>query len=230
MALSILKENGMRKSIECIIAIIERGKGEKLTDTFQKYGCFPHLQFLAQGTATSELLDVLGFDTNKRDVIISLAEEDTAYSLMTELMERENINLHTRGIAFMIPVSGISALLAKTAYKIAKQDPKKEEFMENNKDSLILVSLNQGYCDEVMNTAKQHGAKGGTIIRANWADAGQLETMYGVCLHEEKEVLAIVASNQIRQDIMNAIHSTHGLNTKAQALVISLPVNGKAIL
>ena len=38
--------------------------------------------------------------------------------------------------------------------------------------SLILVMVNQGYTDEVMNTARAAGARGGTIIRSRFAGGG----------------------------------------------------------
>ena len=40
------------------------------------------------------------------------------------------------------------------------------------KMGLILVSVNQGYTDAVMETAKASGAMGGTVLRARLVDAG----------------------------------------------------------
>lgn len=219
----------MNKNIECMISIVERGKNEVLVEVLKSHGCFPHLQFIANGTASSELLDLLGFGTGKRDVVISIGEAETVHLLMEELKQRERVQIPSKGIIFTISVNGISALLAKTAYKIANTEGVKEQPMET-KESLILVSLNQGYSEEVMETAKKYGAKGGTIFKANWTDAKRLEESYGISLNKEKEILAIVASNDIKKDIMNHIHEEHGLDTKVQALVLSLPVNDKVIL
>lgn len=216
--------------VECIISIVERGKSEHLIHTFKEFGCLPHLQFVANGTASSELLDMLGFGTSKRDVIFSIGEEHTTHALMKEIKERDHIHLHTKGIIFTCSVTGLSAILVKATEHLAKDVKREDEDMAQGKDSLILVSLNQGYSDEVMTVAKKYGARGGTVFKANWADAEELENLYGISLHREKEILAIVANNEIQKDIMTNIHKEFGTDKKVQALVLSLPVNDKAIL
>ena len=40
-----------------------------------------------------------------------------------------------------------------------------------SKLSLILITVNQGYTDDVMNPAKKPGATGSTVVHARWAGA-----------------------------------------------------------
>ena len=96
--------------------------------------------------------------------------------------------------------------------------------------SLILVTVNQGCTDAVMDTARAAGARGGTVIRARWAEAGEIQKLAGITLQAEKEVLAIVATEEDRNAIMEAIDKGHGLRTPDQAMVISLPVDQTARL
>lgn len=212
-----------------IVSIVERGKGDHTISTFKDFGVYPYMKLVASGTASSELLDVLGFATSKRTIVLSIAESSQAYFLMNELRKRDTLRLHSKGIVFTIPMDGISALLYKIANDVSNtQEVKTEESM--NQDSLILVSINQGYSDEVMSTAKKYGAKGGTVFKANFKDNDYIAKEYQVSFQKEKEILAIVASNEIKKDIMNHIHEEHGLSSKAQALMISLPVNDKVLL
>lgn len=219
----------MNKPIECIIAIVERGKDENLIKTFHNFGCLPHLHFIANGTASNEILDMLGIGTTKRNVIISIGEENIVHCLMNEIRNRDSIHLHTKGLVFTIKATGISSILAKSVYQNTLTTENMEEHMKN-KSSLILVSFNQGYSDDIMSIAKSHGAKGGTVFKANWADAEHIEEKYNVPIHREKEILAIVADNNIRKDIMNAIHQEYGRDSKVQALLLSLPVLDKVSL
>lgn len=219
----------MNKSIECIISIIERGKGDFLIEEFHNFGVLPHLKFMAYGTASNELLDTFGFGTSKRDVILSIGEENTVHCLMNEIRNRNRIYLHSKGIIFTMKTSGISSLLAKSAYQSATKEINEEEHM-SKKDSLILVSFNQGYSDDIMAVAKAHGARGGTVIKANWADAEHMEEKFNVPIHREKEILAIVAKNDIQKEIMMAIHEKYGQDSKVQALLISVPILDKAML
>lgn len=94
-----------------------------------------------------------------------------------------------------------------------------------NKHSLILISVNQGYSENVLDTARSLGARGGTILRARWSGAKALEKYHGISLQEEKEIIAIIVPNDIRNPIMDAVNEKHGLKTEAQAIVCSMKVD-----
>ena len=101
---------------------------------------------------------------------------------------------------------------------------------QRNPHCLILVTVNQGYVDAVMETAKAAGARGGTIIRARAIGEGEVQKLAGITLQAEKDVLVIVASNEERNAIMEEIDRAHGLRTDAQAMVVSLPIDCTARL
>ena len=54
------------------------------------------------------------------------------------------------------------------------------------------------------------------------------EKFLGVSLVSEKEVILIVTKTEKKHGIMKAIMSQAGINTKAQAIVFSLPVTSTA--
>ena len=58
--------------IELLITIVERGKGGKLVRFLKRHQVNFHLEFSGVGTATSEMLDVLGLNTKEKDVILSM--------------------------------------------------------------------------------------------------------------------------------------------------------------
>ena len=102
-----------------------------------------------------------------------------------------------------------------------------EEGMEN---SMILVTVNQGFTEEVMETARKAGARGGTIIHARWAGSESVEEFYGITVQQEKEVIAIVSSAAKRKEIMEAINRNHGMKTEACGTVCSLAIEDIVLL
>ena len=96
--------------------------------------------------------------------------------------------------------------------------------MERTETSVILVSCSRGCTDEIMSTAKTHGARGGTVVKARLAGQEDLEQAYDMELAEEREILAIVVPTQLRAPIMEAVNAAHGLRSKAQSIVCSLPI------
>ena len=92
---------------------------------------------------------------------------------------------------------------------------------------LIVAIYEKGYTDLVMDAAREAGARGGTTIRAKGTGAGA-EKFFGISLAEEKEIVFIVSNGEKKKEIMKAIMQKAGVDTKAHALVFSLPVSETA--
>lgn len=218
--------------MQMLVSIVERGKGMGLMKHYRRFKLIHHMQAAGRGTAASHLLDTLGFGTTERDIVISLAPKDTMGQLMYHLKDDDRPKLGAPGIAFSLNLSGMTAILAVGLSRLEEMEPERgEQIMEKgDRHSLILVTVNQGYTDAVMDTARSAGAAGGTVIRARWTGAGEVEKFVGITLQSEKEVLAIVAANRERDRIMEEIDRVHGLRTSAQAMVVSLPIDHTARL
>ena len=92
---------------------------------------------------------------------------------------------------------------------------------------LIVAIYEKGYTDMVMDAAREAGAAGGTTIRAKGTGAGA-QKFFGLSLAEEKEIVLIVSNVNSKKEIMKAIMQKAGMETKAHALVFSLPVTDSA--
>lgn len=211
--------------VKAIMAIVERGQGKLVVKQFQAGGIGICLQCMGNGTASSELLDVLGFGTSERDVVIGLASGECVERVLnrfdTEL--RGRIDIH--GIMVDMPLTGINSMIATVLLNDGNRNGENGgSVMQQTENSLVLVTVNQGHTDAVMATAREAGASGGTIIRARWAGAKNSEQFMGISIQEEKEIIAIVTPTESRNIIMETINKKHGLNTEAGAMLCSLGV------
>lgn len=212
--------------LSLVMSIVEQGSGDKLVKLYKKNQIFTHIRFEGQGTATSEILDILGLGASEKDIILSFTTRPAAQALLNRLDDELRGAAPSRGIAFTIPLAALSSLLAAYIDLKTKVEGTEEEPMENQqKSSMILVTVNQGYTDIVMETARKAGARGGTIIRGRWAGDASFAQASGITtLQEEKELIFIVVSTEHRNDIMDAIAKEHGLRTEAGAMVTSIGV------
>ena len=124
-------------------------------------------------------------------------------------------------------LAAVNSLVATVITMRTKVDWEGGSEMDKEKrNSLILVMLNQGYTDAVMETAKKAGARGGTIVRGRWAaDDGMDQQFQGMGQQAEKEILYIVVPREIRNGVMEAINEKHGVQTEAGALVCALGID-----
>ena len=157
--------------MQLLLSIVERGSAAKLMRQYEAFKITQHFQAFGHGTAASHLLDTLGFGTSERDILLSIAPKDTMRQLMHFLKDEERSALGAKGIACSLDLTALSAIYALGISRLEEMNPDKgEQLMEQgNQHTLILVAVNYGYTDAVMDTARACGAKGGTIVRARWA-------------------------------------------------------------
>ena len=215
-----------KEIIKLIVTIVERRQGAVIARQYSQTGSFLHFQCSGYGTASSELLDVLGFGTSERDILLSYAAASTVDTLLHDLNNAMRASVNAKGIVFSIPLTAISNPVAAKLFDGLPVNSDKGEInmQPQSNNSLILVLVNPGHTDQVMDTAKQAGARGGTVIRARWADPDQTAAskFYGITVQSEKELLAIVATAQTRNLIMESINQEHGLDSEAGAILCSL--------
>ena len=96
---------------------------------------------------------------------------------------------------------------------------------EKEKYEVVVVVVNEGHSDRVMDAARDAGARGGTIAHARGSGTKDIEKKYGIVITPLKEMLYILVNEQIRDAVMSAINKAVGLDTPGQGIVFSLPVN-----
>lgn len=100
--------------------------------------------------------------------------------------------------------------------------------MKSNDYEVIFAIVDEGYADDVMDVARQYGARGGTTINARGAAKEEAAAFFGITLHTEKEIVMIVVEKAIKNDILNGIYREMGMSKKAHGIAFSLPVTDTA--
>ena len=215
------------ESTKLIVSIVERGQGAALEKLYRKNYVTLHLQCAGRGTATSEIMDILGLGSSEKDLVLSCAAASAARRLLRALDSDLRRSVKGSGLVFSLPMSGVSSLAANLAAYLAdniKPHEKEDADMERTENSLILITCSRGSTDDVMATARAHGARGGTVVKARLAGLEDLEQAYDTQLQEEREILGILVPTEQRGAIMEAVNAEHGLRSEAQVIQCSLPV------
>ncbi len=211
------------------ITIVDRKKSVKYARLFQESGLFVRLVALGAGTASGDILDYLGLEAAEKTVFFFVQEEEDWIILKKSLRQKLQIDAPGEGIAFTIPVSSIGG--RKTLqFLLAKEDYQKgeESVLKETTHDLIIVIANRGYIELIMDAAREAGANGGTVLQAKGTGMEQAEKFLGVSLASEKEMIFIVTRTEGKNSIMKAIMEQAGVESKAQAIVFSLPVTDTA--
>lgn len=91
---------------------------------------------------------------------------------------------------------------------------------------MVICIVNAGYSEAVMKTAKNVGAKGGTVISAKGTAKPEAEAFFNITIQPEKEMVIIVIPASLKKKLLEALYKEVGLDTKGQGIAFSLPVDG----
>lgn len=93
-----------------MLTIVPRGLGDKIVARLRIAGIRFHLVQLGEGTASSDLLHVMGLDSTEKDVVISIVRDYRVSEAFGVLNREFHFDRPGTGIAFTIPISSVSGL------------------------------------------------------------------------------------------------------------------------
>ena len=213
-----------KRTFKLLVTILDRNRGEKVVSICRERGVLFQMVCLGHGTASSEILDCLGLGQTEKAVVLSLVPGGGVPGLLEAFSEKLQIKGPGNGIAFTVPLSSLGSTLTAVSEKMGEVEEKEESAdMEIQKD-LILAAVEPGHTDEVMEAARQVGARGGTVLHARDVGTEDAEKFFGISIHPEREIVAIVVTREMRQPVMQAISRAAGSQTPARGVLLSIPV------
>ena len=215
--------------LSLLITILARDRLPEALRLYQERKLEVNLIALGHGTATNEVMNILGLDSTEKAVCFSFVTADRWKEVKRDLERRLRIDVPGVGIAFTVPLSSIGGK-RELAFLTQNQTFQRgeEQTVQGTKRELLMVISNQGYSEMVMDAARAAGAHGGTVIHARGTGMQSAESFFGVSLASEKDVIYIVTSAGKKNGIMSAVMKEAGLDTPAKAVVFSLPVTDTA--
>ena len=94
------------KKLKLLITVVDRPKAEFYLDYISQFEVNCQMALQGMGTATSELVDMLGLNIHKA-VILSLVREDLVDRLMNGLEDKFATIKNGKGISFAVPLSSV---------------------------------------------------------------------------------------------------------------------------
>ncbi len=94
------------KKLKLLFTVVERQKTEFYLDFLSQYDVNCQLVVPGKGTATSELVDLLGLN-NQKAVLLSVIREDRTDTIMNLLEEKFATIRNGKGVAFAVPMSSV---------------------------------------------------------------------------------------------------------------------------
>lgn len=223
-----------KSGLQLLVVIVNRNDGSKITKFLKDRHFYLQFTCMAEGTRGSEIMDLLGLGSTDKTVVLCATSGLRTKTALEAVSEKLNLRKPGKGIAFTIPLSGVG--LPDTTSLNLKTSEHLQEIMEDEVDkmnntithSIILAVVNQGNSEELVETANEAGAKGGTVINARRTGLEEVIKFFGMTVQPEKEIVAILTDRKSKPAIMDAINQSFGIDKPAHGIILSVPVDGIA--
>lgn len=91
---------------------------------------------------------------------------------------------------------------------------------------MIVCIVNNGFADEAMDAARAVGVKGGTVLSARGTANIEAEKAFHIQIQPEKEMIMILVTEDIKDDVLHALYRAVGTHTPAHGIAFAMPVDG----
>ncbi|MGF7143175.1 nitrogen regulatory protein PII [Anaerotaenia torta] len=93
----------------------------------------------------------------------------------------------------------------------------------NNLKALYII-VNAGFAEEVVEMAREAGARGATIINARGTGAMH-KAILGITIDTEKEIILSVVDADTAERIVAAVNTKSGFKTPANGICFTMPID-----
>ena len=188
------------KEFELIYIIANFGMASKIIKHAKTKGVTGGTVFLARGTIKNKLLEFLELNESRKEIVMMAAETEIAHKAMAHLNQKFRFDKPNHGIAFSIAISQVIG-----SEPLECDQPINNKGAENPMYQSIIVIVDRGKAENVIDAATQAGSRGGTIIHGRGSGIHETSTLFSMEIEPEKEIVLIISESKLTQAIASSI-------------------------
>lgn len=203
---------------QLLTVIVGRGKAKKVVSLAKSVGVPGATISLGGGSNHNSFFNFLGIANEDKDIIFMVSDPETIDHAV-EILDKE-LALHkpNHGIAFVEELAECSGV-----HRLNKNKPPR---MEGDRTvyQLITVIVDRGKAEEVIESSRKAGSRGGTILNARGSGAHEHGKIFNIEIVPEKEVVLILCKSEQADAIMSQIEEDFKIHDPGKGIMYSKPV------
>lgn len=215
----------MEKSLESaafdlIYAIVNSGAGSKVLHIAKRCGISGGAIFMGKGTIKKPLLEKLALCDIRKEIVMMVAESEMVFKVLEEMNKELRLNRPNHGIAFSIPVIGVCG-----SRSCKCNNPGKREGMENNMYRSVIIIVDKGKGEAVVEAAAKAGSTGATIINARGSGVHETSRLFAMEVEPEKEIVLMITKSDQTDVIVSSIRDNFKIDKPGNGIIFVQDVN-----
>lgn len=226
-------KRGEQRKVKLLIGIINKEDENRFTEIVNECATAVHFSGLGHGTARSSYMNYFGFNEIDKRIVMSLIPDTAEHNILSDIGHGLKLYLVGRGIAFTVPLSGISNIIndailsgvEKPDRSQGKRAPISKKKEKNRMHELVIAVVNRRFTDAAIEAARSAGATGATVFHTKSINNAKAEQTIGTTIDQETDSVFFLTTLEYKTKIMEAVRDAAGLKTEGGAIIFSLPVD-----
>lgn len=219
--------------VKLLVGIINKEDELKFTDIVNEICVAVHYSGVGHGTARNAYMNYFGLGEVEKRLTMSLIPASAEHKILNAIGHGLKLYLVGRGIAFTVPLSGISNIINDAVLSgvdrndrpTAHRAPISKKKEKNIMHELVIAVVNTKYTDTAIEAARAAGATGATVFHTKSINNDKAEGAIGTTINRETDSIFFLTTLEYKPKIMEAVRDAAGLKTEGGAVIFSLPVD-----
>jgi len=186
-------------ALQLLCVVVDLGTGSQVLRIARRTGVSGGIILLGKGTVRSRMLTWLDVREIRKEVVLMLADPELAKQAVLHLEKEMKLSQPHHGIAFTLLVSDLvgSHYCRLSQQNIEGGDPVMYK--------AIIVIVDRGAAETVVESAERAGSNGATILNARGSGAHETSRLFAMEIEPEKEMVLILTKAEQYDTIVQAI-------------------------
>lgn len=228
-----MKQSAPRGRVKLLVGIINKEDERRFTEIVNECATALHFSGVGHGTARSNYMTYFGFNEIEKRVTMSLIPGAAEHNILSAVGHGLKLYLLGRGIAFTLPLSGISSIINEAVLSgvdkpdkpTGKRAPISKKKEIERMHELVIAVVDSKYTETAIEAARAAGATGATVFRTQSINNERAEQAIGTTVSRETDSVFFLTTLEYKGKIMEAVRDAAGLKTEGGAVIFSLPVD-----
>ena len=235
-------------SSKLIVSIVPHNCGELVTKAARDSGAGGGTIMMGRGTASSNILQLLGLGDTSKDVTYNIVECGICGAVIEAIKKMAAEKKAHFGVLFSLDIKDFF----RSGFEISRENNSEkagdyEKVGESNSTkihsaqskgesdmgksyTMINVIVNKGYAEDAMAAAREAGAGGGTIMNGRGTARPDDKQFMGITIVPEKEILMILVEKEKVSAVKDAIRNLPCFAEKGSGIIFDAGVDDFTLL
>lgn len=195
-----MQQNPEALQFDLIYVIANSGMGSKILNLAKCSGISGGAVCLGKGTLSSHILKTLALSDVRKEIVIIAAKKSDSEIFLEKLNKRLKLYKPNHGIAYSVPIAGVCGS-RKHNHNITNEFGGMEKPMYQS----LMIIVDKGKGEAVVDAASNAGSKGATIINARGSRVHETSKLFAMEIEPEKEIVLMIMKSDQTDKIVTSI-------------------------